>query len=318
LKITTRQRVAILDRVLANPTLAPRRKKHSSGAYALSRVEANRATLAPRDRTLRPIELITTRSRSEGRQRFRAMSIDIGWGVGVPPDFWADCDTGPFPAMPELDMFIIAAAGRDVPARVAERIHDSLVLDHNAPGGVEPTISRFTRTGHSPGSNDGARSISTVGRWPLYYSDFPPNRELADQLSHAAEGLLVPQAIAYTALLQGTVPKAGFSLQVHGTHFPDTLGLQIESLLLARGAIPGPRTLRGIASSGWETRSDDLRQECARATEHQIDRILRRRVVGRVLPRFRSRTPIDLPRSGWFDFQLLTRERAAHESVISS
>jgi hypothetical protein len=310
LRVTTRQRVAILDRIFANPLLAPRRNEHSSGVYALSQIEANRVTLVPRDSTLGLIELVTTNSRAEGRRRFLSGMLDIGWGIGVPPEFWANDDPGPFPATRELDMFVIATAGRDVPQVTADRILESLRLDHDAPAGVEPTVSRFSATPHVPGEK--AETLGApAGHWPLYFTDFPPNRELADYLARASEGRLLPTTLDYKTMIAGLVPKTGFSLQIHATHFPDTLGLQIESLLVARGSIPAAAELRAITLSGWEAESDEHRLESARAAESPLDQMLRRRVIGRVRPRFRSRTPIELPRSGWFDFKQLAKEKAA-------
>ncbi|NEN04587.1 hypothetical protein G3T36_01750 [Diaminobutyricibacter tongyongensis] len=305
LKVTTRQRIAILDRALANPTLAPRRRKHSSGAYALSWVRENRATLVPRDGNSDVIELVTTSSRAEGRRRFLSGTLDIGWGIGVPPKFWDQDDPGPFLATPGLDMFVILAAGPGVPQEAANRILDSIGLDRNAPAGIEPTVSRFSSYPFTPGKN-AEKSTLPAGRWPLFYTEFPPNRETAVQLARASDKRLVPTPVSYSTMLAGP-PKAGFSLQIHATQFPDTLGLQVESLLIARGSIPAPDALKEVASSLWEMESDTARRECARAAEISLDQTLRRRVIGRLRPRFRSRSPINMPRSGWFDFKQLTK-----------
>ncbi|WP_143465992.1 hypothetical protein [Leifsonia sp. NCR5] len=299
--------------MLANPAFAPRRPSHSSGAYFLLREDRDRTVLVPRDSSAAPVvELVSTGSRIEGRRQFDAGALDIGWGVGVPPQFWTREDPGPFARSPELDMHVIVAAGRTVSPDSAREILDSCALARGLPAGIDATSTRFAGERNAPAQ---ARPVAIDDEWPLFFSEFPPNREIANSLARASNGRLIPTRVSYGALVDGSLRQHGFSLEIHATQFPDALGMLVETALIEGTSLPVSGDLREAASQIWGTENESSRREMARSVEQHLDTILRRRVIGRMRSRFRSHSDLKIPRTGWLDFrQFTTFEGVMHES----
>lgn len=298
--VTTRRPVAMLDRVLANPAFSPRDLSRSTGAYVLAHTEQNRTRFVSRQDSSSVVDLVTTASREEGRRRFDIGSLDIGWGIGVPPEYWAADDPGPFAPSVALDTHVIVSAGRAVPADAATSVLDACGHAKNLPPGIDATSSRFRKL---PAASDPRDQPAASSGWPLYFSPFPPNRELAASLARASGGRLVPTRVSYDVLISDSARQDGFTLQIHTTQFPDALGLQVESALLEQMSRPVTDDLRALASTIWGTGSETARRELAQRAERPLDQLLGRRVVGRLQTRFRSHSPIDIPRTGWFDFR---------------
>ncbi|WP_028264999.1 hypothetical protein [Arthrobacter sp. MA-N2] len=310
LSMTTRQKVVLLDRILANPVFSPRRPGGSSGSYRLTRVQRNRTILVPTGRTRGSvIELVTTSSRAVGRRQFREGRLDIGWGIGVPPSFWSVDDPGPFPESQPLDMHVVVAAGRGLPQTTSRQILSRCMLSEGTPLGLNPTLTRFAS---EPVRQSAAAAAlpAPSERWPLYFTDFPPNREIATELARSLGNRLVPTVVPYEDFISGAGLSDGFSLQIHSSHFPDDVGLLVESAVVANGSVPGAEAIRELCGAMWRTEDLVERRQIAKNVERPLDVLLRRRVLGRMLTRFRSEAPLNVPRSGWFDFSLLQPRKA--------
>lgn len=310
LSVSTRQRVVLLDRIFANPLFAPRHPGSSSGNYRIARVQRNRAILEPNEWTSGSvIELVTTTSREEGRRQFRDGRLDVGWGIGVPPSFWSVEDPGPFSESHQLDMHVIVTAGRNLPQTTASEILSQCRLSDGTHFGLKRTFTRFTSEYELPPPLCAAPRAAS-DRWPLYFTDFPPNREIAKELARTLGNQLVPTVIRYEDYISGAIPRDGFSLQIHSSQFPDDAGLLVESAVVANGCVPAAAKIRELSEAMWSTESPVERRQIAKNIERPLDSVLRRAVIGRLLTRFRCESPLNLPRSGLFDFSLLQPRKA--------
>ena len=303
-RVTTRQHVSVMDKVLTDPAFAPRRTGCSTGAYRVVRRGRRRVTLQPTGSAVHPVELVSTISRAEGRRMFAAGLLDVGWGIGVPPEFFTQDDAGPFVADSPIDMHVVVVAGRDIPVPLAFTVLESLQLGEGAPLGVEPTSSRFAVVPPMPQPRGPSPEIRPM---PLYYTDFPPNRDIASHLAASSRVRLVPTPVSYDRLVSGSQPRDGFSVQVHASRFPDPAGLYVESALVAQGWLRAPPVLRELSHDVWASDSRAVRLGRCRAVEEPLDRLLARRVVGRMRTRFRSHHHIELPPTGWLDFTHLRK-----------
>ncbi|WP_454109062.1 hypothetical protein [Leifsonia shinshuensis] len=311
LAMTTRFAVADLEAALAAPALSPKRADAFSGAYAREPIDTRRTLL----RSISPeratdVELVTTVSRTRGRADFARGALDVGWGIGVPASFWEPTDRGPFLESAPLDMFAVVVAGRSTPDREARRILHACRLSRSTDYGVLATASRYSDTRSDPAPALGGKGNVN---WPLYYTPFPPNAELARDLAAATAGSLRPVAVTYNELLRGRVPDSGFSLQIHSAATAGDPGLLIESAVIAGGLATSGAHLREQCLQVWGAGSRADRRTMAEKVEPALDRLLRRRVVGRMLPRFRTPHPLPLPRSGWFDFTQLRRQKESND-----
>jgi hypothetical protein len=307
--ITTRFAVSDLEAVLTSPALAPRRAGFASGAFTRKALDDHRTLLEPasRDHRNRPIELVTTASREAGREAFDRGALDIGWGIGVPAEFWSEHDGGPFAEPAPLDMFAVVVASRSMPSSEARTILNACRLERGTAYGVQPVDSRYGDEARSAQlSADGGVDDGT---WPLYFTTYPPNEELAYELSVATAGRLRPRPVSYGALLQGRLPDQGFSLQIHSAATAGAVGVQIESASIASGLTTARGDLRERCLEMWAGGSSSRRRSAAIAVEQPLDRLLQRKVVGRFLTRFRTVRPFSIPRTGWFDFTQLRKQR---------
>ncbi len=301
--VRTRFEVEMLDRVLVNPIFSPRRDGITSGSYRLFRRGPACSLLRANDGASGPdVELITTDSRDEGRERYMTSELDIGWGIGVPSSFWSSDDTGPFASTSPLDMHAVIVAGRALPMADVEWVLTRCALEADMDCGIERTESRYSIVNRSRPATEARAGRQ---RWPLYFTDFPPNSEIVTEMAKATNGRLVPRKVAYDDVLKGRSPADGFSLQVHTTCFPDSVGLQVETAPIATGKVASPEWIRELSLHLWGSAAANERRQTAIQMEETLDRLFRRKVIGRIRPRFRTHKALKLPTTGWFDFTQL-------------
>ena len=314
LTIMTRFPISDLEAVLTSPVLSPRRDRASSGAYRRMVIDDRRTVLTPRcSGSIPDIELITTSSRQHGRADFERGALDIGWGIGVPVGFWDVNDDGPFVKSSALDVFAVVVAASSIPERDARMILGACRLERSAAYGVLPLESRYRDDG--PSDQVGFESGSGRTSWPLHYTGFPPNAELAHELSQVTGGRLKPHRVPYGNLIRGEPPGHGFALHIHSAVTAGDAGLQIESASVASGLIATQANFRATSLALWGGGSAVERRNAAMWVERRLDRLLRRKVIGRFVPRFRAAHPFPIPRTGWFDFSHLRKQRNSNDDV---
>jgi hypothetical protein len=195
-----------------------------------------------------------------------------------------------------MNVVVLLCAGPGISAAHAQLILRQAMLPREAVKGVLSCGSRFRDLQDEIPPAAEAPSA----RYPLYYSDFPPNAAIADCLSRSAGGALVPTLIAYENLVDAALPNKSFSLQLHAPSFPGRRGQLVEAAVIASGRLPADPETRELSHRFWQGDSDDAVP--ALETEALIDTLLRRRVIGRMRSRFRSHHAFDLAPTGIFDF----------------
>lgn len=194
LRVTTRLPVAHLNRILANPTLAPRPEIDGAtfGRYVLESRNPNSIVFRAVDET-HFLEMLANANIPDSNESLDS-HIDVSGPMSIRPKYWPVASQKPFTTTTLLDIFYTLILPENIPAQIAAQVHSD--LDRSkvcaAARGMVIPAERFTSNWFlNQGSYSRlhssfeSRPLSDVSRPSavLQFTRFPGNQEIAASLS---------------------------------------------------------------------------------------------------------------------------------------
>lgn len=280
--------------------------KQHIGPYQLERLDKHTALLKPVNVDACAFELIHTKNRAEGRCLYDKGHLDIGWGIGVPTEFFRKDDSGPFSPNHNQSPFVYTLqAGVNVPPNEYKHIFNIIKNADTSLPGVSSVHSRVIQENFT-NQNSRISDLADTGnvKRPLYYTNYSPNNEMADTIIDACDLKLSKKLIRYLDLVQGQVDTSdGYTLCLEYPMFPGIWGRIPNSIRYLSKQMAPSRT-HALATSLIAQPKADLAHVVE--LETQIDEEERKIVLGRLELRFRSKYMMPISPSGRFPLSNIT------------
>lgn len=261
------------------------------------------------------VELVDFGSRNEGRKKFFSGDINIGWGVGLPRDYY-ESDPGPFNEPINFNISYVLTAGSRVPAQLWSSIERYLEREPIVAPYLSTTVSRLfpvpkdrsqrnlpVEKGERTSSYGSAMTRSSV---PLYFSGYHPNGDMAQEIAKQTEGLLYPVQVPYEDIVMNRVNPAGIILSLRVPLNSSPLGAIPETLGYLR-----QKGLTTAASAELSAMIKETLAMPAPSLEHlrclvqAVNKVIRQITIGRLRVLFRSPISFETNSMGMFNFHEL-------------
>lgn len=314
LDLKTRLPIAHVDRVLANPGLAPREDGRSTGPYLVGR-RTERSLILQSAHSNDRIDLSVARP-SERVDLFDAKQVDIDGPMSIPPSRWRKASTSIEARRYPLDIVYALVLPQTISVELGREIQSNLDragICRNSNGSVMPRKQR-SEVWFPIEESDLNLSVGELDRQSiqrptndLLYSDFPGNREIAESTArHLRDNwgiALRPLPTKYDTLHLPVASACSFRIVLIASPWPHPAAM-LAPYFYSNDVSQSFKELFSKAMA-----AEDLNEAAVRACEAESQLLaddFKLVVLGQVVGCIRSRIgTLWCPPSAWLDYSVL-------------
>ncbi|WP_133240980.1 hypothetical protein [Kushneria phyllosphaerae] len=296
LNITTRFDLYDLDNILRDPSLSIHSiHQKKLGDFSLKKEKKSILLLKNKKEIKYNFRLLETNSCKEGKNLFEKGLLDICWGIGTPSSFFNESDTL-FPHSGHLPLNYFIKAGSKLENNTWNSLVDFFSNLEISCVAINQTSHRLSREKISAAPFTTSFLFFADKALPLYYSDYPPNDEVAVEICSKSNGKLFPKKIPYeNIVMSNSKIQDGVILSIQAPRHGGIVGNYPELYFLSKNNLTSNKEYQKLLETLFKQGATWYDDSAIFKIEKKINKEMRQHFIGQLKPRFRSKytVPID-------------------------